>query len=82
MRYFPGSIVIKNISSENYTVVELGGELLAPDETLDLLNNNGNEYKDYNTAKYVCEKLESADLYKDIKNGIIQVVQDLAPLDR
>jgi hypothetical protein len=28
MRYFPGSIVIKNISSENYTVVELGGELI------------------------------------------------------
>jgi hypothetical protein len=82
MRYFPGSIVIKNISSADYIIVELGGELLAPNETLDLLNNNGNEYKDYKTAKYVCESLESADLYKDIKNGIIQVIQDLPPLDR
>jgi hypothetical protein len=72
----PGSIIIRNATANPYTVEELGGVVLAPGATVDLIGENTetvHRYGDYLTANRLVTSLASAKLRRDIVAGSIVV---------
>jgi len=76
-----GSIKIKNVSGAAYTIVELGGIVVIPDqEIIDLLDPLLPQYyADWEDANRLVTVLTTAKLYQDIKDGHVIVTENVPP---
>ena len=75
-----GSIVIKNNTGSSYSVVEMGGVVIAPGSEINMLDENvAGHYGDYEAAHRLVSELATAKLRQDIIAGNIEVILDCSP---
>jgi hypothetical protein len=75
-----GSIKIKNTTGSPYSVVEMGGTIIAPGAEIDMLDENvAGHYGDYEAAHRLVSELATAKLRQDIITGVIVVSLDQPP---
>jgi hypothetical protein len=75
-----GSIKIKNNTAEPYTVVEMGGTIIAPGAEIDMMDEAvPGHYGDYEAAHRLVSELVTAKLRQDVVAGDLVVTLDQPP---
>jgi hypothetical protein len=77
-----GSIKIQNVSGTHYVVEELGGLVVADQETIDLLDPAlVQHYADWEDANRLVTSLPTAKLYQDIQAGVVVVIENTRQIE-
>jgi len=75
-----GSVLIKNISEETYSVEELGGAEIPAGESLDLMDEAlPNYYNNWWAANYLVTVENPSQLWSDIQAGKIELMSSTEP---
>lgn len=72
-----GRICIKNTTDSPYTIEEVGGVVIAPDEEYELVGDGEGRYGDYADAKRMLTECENAALPQAVASGDIVIVADV-----
>jgi hypothetical protein len=74
-RSMGASVVIKNVSGGEYTILELGGIIIANNATIDLMDDGlAIFYDNWTIASELVTKPNPSQLWTDIQAGDIEVV--------
>jgi hypothetical protein len=78
-----GTLKIKNISGESYSIKELSNHTIENDEIIDLLDPDLPVYYDmWQDANRLCTSLTTAQLYQDIQDNKIEIIENTPPSDK
>jgi hypothetical protein len=74
------SVILRNVSKDDYVVAELGGVLVAKNDTIDLMDDTLPAFYDnWEAANALVAYENSSQLWSDIQAGLLEVVEVKKP---